>query len=72
MKITLTKTDFLISKGCNKNAWLKVHKSDIYHTKELSAFELNIIDTGNEIDQLARQLFPGGVLVEDRKHLTRD
>lgn len=64
----LTKTDFLIAKGCNKNAWLKVHKPDIYHSKELSAFELHIIDTGNEIDELARQLFPGGVLVEDRKN----
>lgn len=66
MKITLTKTDFLVSKGCNKNAWLKIHKPDVYHTKELSAFELNIIDTGNEIDQFARQLFPDGVLVENR------
>lgn len=63
----LTKTDFLISKGCNKNAWLKVHKPDVYHSKELSAFELHIIDTGNEIDELARQLFPNGVLVENRK-----
>lgn len=62
----LTKTDFLIAKECNKNAWLKVHKPDIYHTKELSAFELNIIDTGNEIDQLARKLFPEGILVENR------
>jgi len=67
MKNILTKTDFLVSKGCNKNAWLKVHKPDIYHTKELSAFELNIIDTGNEIDELARQLFPNGVLVEGRR-----
>lgn len=67
MEHILTKTDFLIAKGCNKNAWLKVHKPDIYHSKELSAFELNIIDTGNEIDALARELFPGGVLVEDRK-----
>lgn len=70
MEYILTKTDFLISKGCNKNAWLKVHKPDIYHTKELSAFELNIIDTGNEIDALARELFPGGVLVEDRHDAT--
>jgi len=62
----LTKTDFLIARECNKNGWLKVHKSDIYRSKELSAFELNIIDTGNEIDQLARQLFPDGVLVENR------
>ena len=63
----LSKTDFLIARDCNKNAWLKVHKPDVYKKQELSAFDLNIIETGNEIDALARELFPGGVLVEDRK-----
>jgi len=70
MSNVLTKTDFLVAKGCNKNAWLKVNKPEIYKQKELSAFELNIIDTGNEIDELARELFPGGVLVEDRHDQT--
>ena len=62
----LTKTDFLIAKDCNKNAWLKVHRPDVYHEKGLSDFDLNIIETGNEIDELARELFPDGVLVENR------
>ena len=44
-----------------------MHKPDVYKKQELSAFDLNIIETGNEIDALARELFPGGVLVEDRK-----
>lgn len=66
----LSKTDFLIARDCNKNAWLKIHRPDKYKKQELSAFDLNIIETGNEIDALARQLFPGGVLVEDRKDAT--
>lgn len=62
----LTKTDFLIARDCNKNAWLKVHKPDIYKAKPLTDFDKNIIETGNEIDELARELFPGGALVEHR------
>ena len=63
----LSKTDFLIFKQCQKNAWLKIHKPEIYSKKPLSSSELNIIETGNLIDELARQLFPGGVLVESRE-----
>ena len=66
----LTKTDFLIAKDCNKNAWLKIHKPDIYREKPLTDFDLNIIETGNQIDELARELFPGGILVEDRTDAT--
>ena len=62
----LSKTNFLICLDCAKNAWLKIHKPDIYKAKGLSSFELNIIDTGNQIDELARSLFPGGVLVDSR------
>ena len=62
----LSKTNFLICLDCAKNAWLKIHKPEVYKKKALSSFELNIIDTGNEIDRLARGLFPGGVLVDSR------
>jgi hypothetical protein len=62
----LSKTNFLICLDCAKNAWLKIHKPDIYKKYPLSSFELNIIDTGNQIDELARGLFPSGVLVESR------
>ncbi len=62
----LSKTNFLICLDCAKNAWLKIHKPEVYKKKALSSFELNIIDTGNQIDELARGLFPGGVLVESR------
>jgi hypothetical protein len=62
----LSKTNFLICLDCAKNAWLKIHKPEVYEKKALSSFELNIIDTGNQIDELARGLFPGGALVESR------
>ena len=65
----LTKTNFLICLDCAKNAWLKIHKPEIYKKKSLSSFELNIIDTGNQIDELARGLFPNGSLVESREDM---
>lgn len=62
----LTKTDYLTYKDCAKNAWLKIHKSEVYFAKPLSAFDQGIIETGNEVDILARELFPNGVLITDR------
>ena len=62
----LSKTNFLICLDCAKNAWLKIHKPEVYKKKGLSSFELNIVDTGNQIDELARGLFPNGVLVKSR------
>lgn len=69
----LSKTDFLICLDCAKNAWIKVHKPEIYKKKPLSSFERNIIETGNQIDELARSLFANGVLIESRddSELTR-
>ena len=61
----LSKTNFITYLDCRKNAWLKIHRPDIYYEYPLSSFEQNIIETGNEIDVLARDLFPGGVLIED-------
>ena len=56
----LSKTNYIIWRDCHKNAWLKIHKPDIYFAHELSAFEQQIIETGNEVDLLARDLFPTG------------
>jgi len=62
----LTKTNYIIWRDCHKNAWLKVHKLDIYFAHELSAFEQSIIETGNEVELLARELFPTGILIEEK------
>lgn len=64
--MVLSKTNFLIYLDCFKNAWIKIHKQDIYKKYPLSSFELNIVDVGNQIDKLARDLFPGGSTVESR------
>src|ERR1700684_829735 len=56
----LTKTDFLIFSDCAHNAWFKVHRPHVYNARPLSAFDVGLIETGNEVDALARDLFPGG------------
>ena len=66
MAKSLSKTNFLTCLDCAKNAWLKIHKPDVYKKYPLSSFELNIINTGNQIDELARGLFPNGTPIESR------
>jgi hypothetical protein len=62
----LTKTNYLIWQDCAKNAWLKIYKPDVYFSNPPSQFDLTIIETGNEVDVLARDLFPNGVLLPDQ------
>lgn len=62
----VSKTDYLIYRECPKNAWLKLHKPDIYYSSELSDFEKSIIETGNEVEIEARKIFPTGILIENR------
>lgn len=59
----LSKTNYLVYRDCAHNAWVKVHKPEIYHAEPLSVFERAIIETGNDVDVRARDLFPGGVLI---------
>jgi hypothetical protein len=71
----VSKTNYLIWRECRHNAWLKGHAPEVYRAKPLSAFDQSIIKTGNEIDSLARSLFPGGVeigredFVGTRRHI---
>ncbi|MFH1473105.1 MAG: DUF2779 domain-containing protein [bacterium] len=55
--IHLSKTNYILWRECAKNAWLKIHKPDIYFASELTDFEKQIIETGNEVDELAREIF---------------
>jgi len=60
-------------RDCAKNTWLKIHKPDIYFAEELGAFEQQIIETGNEVDVVARGLSPHGIFqkrFENEKYLT--
>ncbi len=66
MAIFLSKTDYILYRECPKNVWLKNYKPEVYNASELSEFEKAIIETGNEVELVARQLFPTGVLIEGR------
>ena len=56
----LSKTDYILWRECPKNTWVKIHKPEIFFAAELSDFEKQIIETGNEVDELARKIFPNG------------
>lgn len=76
MSLTLSKTDYILYRECPKNIWLKIHKPDLYYQSELSDFEKAIIETGNEVELVARELFSEGKLIEGRgieaQRLTQD
>ena len=60
----LSKTNFLAWRDCPHNAWIKVNKPDVFNANPVNAFEQGLFDTGNEVDELARDLFPSGELIE--------
>lgn len=66
LTMQITKTDYLEYTFCKKNLWLKKHKPELFENVELSDFEKKIIEEGNLADEEARNLFPGGVLVDSQ------
>ncbi len=70
--MTLSKTDYILYRECPKNTWYKIHKPELYYESKLSEFEKAIIETGNEVELIARQLFPTGILIEGRDNAAQD
>ncbi len=66
MAITISKTDYLVYRDCPKNAWMKIHRPEVYFKSEMASFVKLIIETGNEVEAVARELFPTGVLIKGR------
>src|SRR3989338_10458750 len=66
MPIILSKTDYILFRDCPKNVWHKFYNPTIWNESKLSEFEKAIIETGNEVELVAHQLFPLGVLIEGR------
>lgn len=60
--VIVSKTDYLFWKECPKNAWIRKHKPEIFNSFRLSEFEKSIIETGNEVELKARELFPSAEL----------
>ena len=66
MSKLLTKTNFILYKECPNNVWVKRHKPEEYAKFEISEFKKSLGVMGNEVEELARGMFPGGYLVERR------
>jgi hypothetical protein len=62
----LTKTDFILYRECPNCVWVKRHMPDEYAKFEVSEFEQSLAVMGNEVEELARGMFPAGFLVERR------
>jgi len=54
----LTKTDFILYRECPHNVWVKWHKPEEYAKFEVSEFEKSLGVMGNEVEELARGMFP--------------
>src|SRR4029077_12766846 len=63
----ISKTDYVLWRACPKNAWLRIHKPELYYSTELTEYEQSVIDMGIEVHRVARNLFPQGVLVTGTK-----
>lgn len=68
MPMIISKTIFLDFLFCPKNTWLKLYKKEFFDKFELSAFEQNLMEQGNEVESVAHNLplFSGGVEVLER------
>jgi hypothetical protein len=62
----ISKTDFILYRECPNNTWVKIHKPEEYSKFEVSEFEKSLGLMGNEVEELARGIFPDGVMVEGR------
>ena len=62
----ISKTDYMLWRECPKNAWIRLHKPEIYYATRPTEFEQSLIDTGIEVETVARGRFPTGVLITGR------
>jgi hypothetical protein len=62
----LSKTEYIMFRECPNNTWVRRHKPEVYNQYEMSEFEQSLAEMGNEVEELARGMFPNGYLVERR------
>jgi hypothetical protein len=63
----LSKSNYCLYRDCAKNAWMKIHRREIYDQLEnIPVFKQMLMKGGLEVDPLARKLFPYGVTIEGR------
>lgn len=61
----ITKSDYLLYKQCSKSLWLYKNNPSVIHNTN----NQRRIDKGNQVTELARGLFPNGVLVPYSRNL---
>lgn len=59
----ISKTDYILWRACAKNAWLRIHRPDVYYSTELTEFEQAVMEMGIEVERVARGLFPDGAAI---------
>jgi len=65
----LSKSKYMAGLQCEKRLWYEVHRPEL--KPEPPAFQQRIFDQGTLVGELAREQFPGGVLIEaDYRHLS--
>ncbi len=62
----ISKSDFLLYLQCPKHFWLWKKKREVVGNIELSDFQKQLIEQGNEVEGWARKLYRDGVLVESK------
>jgi len=60
---SISKTDYILWRDCAKNAWLRIHKPDVYYSTELTEYEQSVMEMGIDVERVARGLFPDGAIV---------
>src|SRR5271156_168160 len=61
--LSISKTHYTRWRGCAKNAWLSIHKPELFSGIELSEYDRSVMESGIEVEEVARNLFSNGVLV---------
>jgi hypothetical protein len=64
----ISKSTFLQFQICPKDTWLRLHKPELVETFTLTEFEKHLLEQGNEVEAIARQLYPDAVLVSATGH----
>jgi len=60
---SISKTDYILWRACAKNAWLRIHKPDVYYSTESTEYEQSVMQVGIELERVARGLFPDGMII---------
>jgi len=70
MSLTLSKSKYLVGTQCPKRLWLEAHRRDLM--PPTSPAQERVFAAGHEVGRLARERFPGGILIEEDPLRWRD